>query len=127
MKCCFICATGTIQGRIRGGITRNNHGDNWHNILSLNYDKTRKALPKSIQITKVVDSQAFFFAQTQGEMLPLVEIDVVRVDGKGNEFIEQTFKLTKVLVAAYSRRYVGAKTNVETFSLACERDEVAQP
>ena len=93
----------------------------------MNYDKTQKALPKSIQITKVVDSQAFFFAQTQREMLPLVEIDVVRVDGKGNEFIEQTFKLTKVLVAAYSRRYVGAKTNVEAFSLACERDEVAQP
>ena len=58
MKCCFICATGTIQGRIRGGITRNNHGDNSQHS-SLNYDKTRKALPKSIQITKVVDSQEF--------------------------------------------------------------------
>jgi type VI protein secretion system component Hcp len=59
-------------------------------------------------------------------MLPLVEIDVVRVHNNGNEFIEQTFKLTKVLVAAYSRRYVGAKTNVEAFSLAFERDEVGR-
>jgi type VI protein secretion system component Hcp len=84
-------------------------------------------VPTPIQITKIVDSQAFFFAQTRGEMLPLVEIDLVRVDDKGNEFIEQTFKLTNVRVAAYSQQYGGDNAYVEAFSLAFERDEVAQP
>jgi type VI protein secretion system component Hcp len=122
----YMRVTGTIQGKFRGGITRKTRGDNWYNILSLDFDKMQKDMQKPIQINKVVDSQAFFFAQAQGELLPLVEIDLVRVDAKGNEIIEQTFKLTNVLVAAYSQRYGGANTNVEAFSLAFEREEVAQ-
>ena len=121
----YMRVTGTIQGRFRGAITRKNRGDNWYNILSLQFDKMQKDLQTPIQITKVVDSQAFFFAQTQGEMLPLVEIDLVRLDAKGNELIEQTFKLTNVVVKAYSQRFGGDNTNVEAFSLAFEREDVA--
>jgi type VI protein secretion system component Hcp len=123
----YMRVTGTVQGKFRGGITRKNRGDNWYNILSLDFDKMQKDLQAPIQITKVVDSQAFFFAQTQGEILPLVEIDLVRLYGNGDEIIERTFKLTNVHVAAYSRRDGGANTNVETFSLAFEKEEVGQP
>jgi type VI protein secretion system component Hcp len=121
----YMRVTGTNQGRFRGGIARKNRGDNWYNILSLNFDKMQKDLQAPIQITKVVDSQAFFFAQTQGEILPLVEIDLVRLYGNGGEIIERTFKLTNVSVAAYNQGDGGANTNVEAFSLAFKTEEVA--
>jgi type VI protein secretion system component Hcp len=135
----YVRFTGKFQGTFKGGVSRKNRGDNWFEVFAVKFDTPRRSvrtppqgesensfLRPNVEITKPAESRsfaAFTKAQSLGELLPLVEIELTKRPDGGTP-ASTCLQLTGVVIGGYETRWDPTQAaNVDVIGLSFDRIE----